>query len=94
MNTPRAIQVFVTFALCFGAVIAFAGEPAAAIAPVASHAAAKLAPSENIPSIVITAKRLTAEQKASMDQQDGKQDKRLANRKAMPKGAKSSGSVG
>lgn len=93
MNTPRTIKALAAFALGLGASIALAGEPAATVAPTASHAAARLAPAEKIPSIVITAKRLTAEQKASMDQAEGKQGmKKLAAKKRQPKGVTSAGS--
>ena len=82
MNTPRAIQALnililgLGLGLGLGVSIAHGAEAAT---PAASHAAARLAPAERIPRIVITAKRLTAEQKASMDQAEGKQDiKKLA----------------
>ena len=87
MNTPRAFRVFSAFVLGLGAVIAFAGEPAAANAPAASHAAVRFAFPEKIPCIVITAKRLTAEQKKNMGQEDGNRDRNMANKKSSQKGA-------
>lgn len=95
MNIPRTIQTIAGLLLGLGAVIAFAGEPAAAVVPAASRAAATIANTEKIPRFVITAKRLTAEQKAKMDQEEGKQtSRRFADEKDPRKGVKSNGSVG
>lgn len=89
MNHPRTLHTVASLLFGLGAVIALAGEPAAAVAP------ATLANAEKIPRLVITAKRLTAEQKAAVDKEEGRhQGRRFANEKSPQKGAKASGDVG
>jgi Spy/CpxP family protein refolding chaperone len=88
MNTRRAIQTFAGLALSLTVSIAFA----AGANQTTSSAAAQ---ETGIPTIVITAKRLTPEQKASLDQAEEGQDmKKMASKKNLPKPVKAGGGVG